>query len=124
MVYVDGFVLVVPKKNVKAYVRMAKEAGKLWTKYGATMYVETVGDELKPNTHGMKCLTFPQMVKLKKGENVWFSFVVYKSKAHRNAVNAKVMKDPVMCDPKNKDMKMPFDMKRMAFGGFKAMVEY
>ena len=72
----------------------------------------------------MKCLTFPQLAKTRPGETVVFSFIVYKSRAHRDAVNRKVMKDPVMTDPKNKDIKLPFDVKRMVYGGFKAKVEY
>ena len=120
MKYVDGFVLVVPKKKVEEYKKIAKKAGKIWKKYGALEYFECVGDDLNPK---WAKLTFPKMVKLKPSETVWFSFITYKSKAHRNAVNKKVMKDPFMTDPKNKDMAMPFDMNKMAYGGFKAMVE-
>lgn len=122
LVYVDGFVLVVPKKNVPAYKKMAQLGGKIWKKHGALQYFECLGDDLSPNMGGMEILTFPKLTKLKPTETVWFSFIVYKSKAHRNAVNSKVMKDPAMNDPKNKDMKMPFDMKRMSFGGFKSVI--
>lgn len=120
--YVDGFVLVVPKKKLAAYRRMAKEGANLWLKYGALDYKECVGDDLKPDMGGMKVLTFPQMTKLKPSETVVFSYITYKSRAHRDQVNAKVMKDPSMNDPKNKDKPMPFDMKRMAYGGFKVIV--
>ncbi len=101
---------------------MAQLGGKIWKKHGALQYFECLGDDLSPNMGGMEILTFPKLTKLKPTETVWFSFIVYKSKAHRNAVNSKVMKDPAMNDPKNKDMKMPFDMKRMSFGGFKSVI--
>lgn len=123
MKYIDGFVLPIPKKNLKAYRKMASAAGKVWRKYGALEYFECWGDDLNPKMAGMKVFTFPKMMKLKPGETAGFSFIVYKSKAHRDAVNAKVMKDPSMNDPKYKNIPMPFDMKRMAYGGFKAIVE-
>jgi uncharacterized protein YbaA (DUF1428 family) len=117
MPYVDGFVLAVPKKKVQAYRRMAQQAGKLWRKNGALEFRECVGDDLKV-TMGVP---FTRMAKLKRGETVFFSYIVYKSRAHRDRVNAKVMKDPSM---KNMDMKsMPFDVKRMAYGGFKVLVD-
>jgi len=118
MSYVDGFVLPVPKKNLATYRRMAQMAGKVWREHGALDYKECVGDDLK--VKGL--VSFPKMVKAKSGETVFFSYIVYKSKAHRNQVNAKVMKDPrlaKMCDPN----KMPFDVKRMAYGGFKVLVD-
>ena len=116
MSYVDGFLLPVPKKNLKAYRKMAALGKKLWMKYGAVDYKECVGDDLNPKWG----LPFPKVLKPKSGETVVFSYIVYKSKAHRNQVNAKVMKDPSMATmPKD----MPFDMKRMCFGGFKAIVE-
>jgi uncharacterized protein YbaA (DUF1428 family) len=118
MPYVDGFVIPVPKKNLAAYVRMAKKAGKIWREHGALEYRECVGDDLKVKWG----LIFPKLVRLKPGETVVFSWIVYKSKAHRNAVNAKVMADPrldKMMDPQ----KMPFDMKRLSYGGFKTVVE-
>lgn len=118
--YVDGFVLVVPKKNLAAYKKMAELGGKAWKKYGAIDYKECVADDMKPkHVH----FTFPKMVKTKPGEVVIFSYITYKSRAHRDQVNAKVMKDPMMNDPKYKDMPMPFDMKRFAYGGFKVMVD-
>ena len=115
--YVDGFVLPVPKKNLKAYLKMARWGGELWMKHGALEYHEAMGDDLK-TTFG---LPFTKLAKTRPGETVFFSWIVYKSKAHRDAVNARVMKDPAMgeCAPK----KMPFDVKRMAYGGFKILVE-
>jgi uncharacterized protein YbaA (DUF1428 family) len=117
--YVDGFVLVVPKKKVAEYRRMAQLGRKLWLKYGALDYKECIGDDLRP---ALATFTFPRMMKLKRGETVWFSFIVYKSRSHRDQVNAKVMKDPVMNDPKYKDAPMPMDMKRFAYGGFMVVV--
>jgi len=118
MRYVDGFVLPVPKKNVNAYVQMAKKASKIWREHGALDYKECVGDDL-----GVKVgVPFPRQMKLKPGETVVFAYIVYKSRAHRDRVNAKVMKDPRiagMCDPKA----MPFDCNRMVYGGFKVLVE-
>ena len=118
MTYVDGFVLPVPKKKLTLYRRIAQKAGKVWRDHGALDYKECAGDDLK-----VKGLTpFPRLARLKPGETVFFSYIVYKSKAHRNQVNAKVMKDPrlaEMMDPK----KMPFDLKRMAYGGFKVVVD-
>jgi len=121
--YVDGFVLSVPKKKLGEYRKMAAMMAKVIKKYGALDYMEGVGDDLDPDMMGMKFTKFPQMAKTKPGETVVFSFVVYKSRAHRDAVNAKMMKDPMMNDPKMKDKPMPFDMKRMAYGGFKTIVE-
>lgn len=118
MSYVDGFVMVVPKKNVAAYKKMARLGGKTWMKHGALRYMECMGDDL--DIKGLP-LTFPKLQKLKKNEVSFFSFIIYKSRAHRDAVNKKVMADPTM-DKAPK--KMPFDMKRMAWGGFKAMVEF
>lgn len=118
MRYVDGFVLVVPKKNLKAYVQMAQKASKIWREHGALEYRECVGDDLNIKMG----LPFPRLTKLKPNETVVFSWIVYKSRSHRDRVNAKVMKDPRlndMCDEKS----MPFDMKRMTFGGFKVVVE-
>ncbi len=116
--YIDGFVLPVPKKNLKAYRRMALKAGKIWREHGALDSKECVGDDLKV-TFGMP---FPRGIKTKPGETVVFSYIVYKSRAHRDKVNAKVMKDPRiggMCDPKD----MPFDCQRMLYGGFRTIVE-
>jgi uncharacterized protein YbaA (DUF1428 family) len=116
--YVDGFVIPVPKKNTEAYRRLARLAGKVWREHGALEYVECIADDVKKG----KWTSFPQAVKLKPGEAVWFSWIVYKSRKHRDQVLAKVMKDPRLAktmDPR----KMPFDGKRMFWGGFKAMVE-
>jgi uncharacterized protein YbaA (DUF1428 family) len=117
--YVDGFVLVVPKKNLRAYRLMARQAGKIWMRHGALAYVECVGDDLKTSWG----LPFPAMAKAKRNEVVVFSYVVYRSRAHRDQVNNKVMQDPLMRDPKLKDKPMPFDEKRMAYGGFKVIVD-
>jgi uncharacterized protein YbaA (DUF1428 family) len=117
MSYVDGFVVPVPKKNLAAYRRMAKLAGKIWREFGAIDYQEYVADDVKVGKH----TSFPQSVKLKPGEVVVFSWITYKSRAQRDRVNAKVMKDPrlaPMMDPKA----MPFDGKRLIYGGFKPLV--
>lgn len=116
--YVDGYVLVVPKKNVKAYTKLAKDAGKIWMKHGALEYKECIGDDL---THKWVTMSFKKMTNLKPTETVWFSFITYRSKAHRDQVNKKVMKDPFMSQDMSKSM--PFDMKHMAFGGFKVAVD-
>ena len=116
--YVDGFVVPVPKNNLAAYKRMSQKAGKLWKEFGALEYVECVADDVKPG----KWTSFPQSVKLKAGEVCVFSYIVYKSRGQRDKINAKVMKDPRMApmmDPK----KLPFDGKRMFWGGFKTIVE-
>ncbi len=115
--YVDGFVLPVPKRNLAAYRKLARMAGKIWREYGALEYVECVADDVKPG----KWTSFPQSVKLKPNEVVWFSYIVYKSRASRDRIMAKVMKDKRFAnmDPK----KMPFDGKRMFWGGFKTMVK-
>jgi uncharacterized protein YbaA (DUF1428 family) len=118
MRYVDGFVLVVPEKNLQTYRRIAQKAGKIWKEHGALQYVEAAGDDLDV-CMGMP---FPRRVRIKAGETVVFSWIVYKSRAHRNRVNAKVMKDPrlvEMMGPKA----MPFDIKRMSYGGFKMLVD-
>ena len=118
MHYFDGFVVPVPRKKLDAYRRMAKTASKVWREHGALEYVECIADDVKPG----KVTSFPQSVKLKPGETVVFAYVVYKSRAERDRVMAKVMKDPRlanMMDPK----KMPFDAKRMFWGGFKGLIE-
>jgi uncharacterized protein YbaA (DUF1428 family) len=118
MRYVDGFVLPVPKKKLQAYRRMSSKAGKIWREYGAIEYLECVGDDL--NVKGVK--TFPRQIKPKPGETVVFSWILFKSRAHRDRVNAKVISDPrlaKMMDPKA----MPFDAKRMVYGGFKVLVD-
>ena len=118
MKYVDGFVIPMPKKSLPAYVRMARKAAKIWREYGALDYKECAGDDLAVPFG----LPFPKQMKLKPGETVVFSYIVYKSRAHRDRVNAKVMADPRLkdaCDPKA----MPFDVKRMVYGGFKVVVD-
>jgi len=116
--YVDGFAIAVPRKNVAAYKRMANWGRKTWMKYGALQYFECIGDDLNvPKECGPG---FPKGMGAKPSETIMFAFIIYKSKAHRDAVNAKVMKDPGMA---NLPKKMPFDMKRFFFGGFKAIVE-
>ncbi|HUO82779.1 MAG TPA: DUF1428 domain-containing protein [Gammaproteobacteria bacterium] len=118
MSYVDGYVLAVPKKKVAAYRRMAMKAGKIWREHGALEFRECVADDVKPG----KLTSFPQSVKLKTNEVVVFSWIVFKSRAQRDRVNKKVMEDPRLKDMM--DVKaMPFDAKRMIYGGFKAIVE-
>ncbi len=115
MKYVDGYVLPVPKKNLKAYIRMARMGERMWRKHGALDYKECVGDDLNTKWG----IPFHRMMKLKPGETVVFSYIVFKSRAHRDRVNAKVMKEmEKMCEPKE----MPFDVKRMIYGGFKTLV--
>jgi uncharacterized protein YbaA (DUF1428 family) len=124
MKYVDGFVIVVPEKNLPAYRKMAEEAGKIWKKYGALEYIESFGEDLDPDVPAeMKGITFPQMAGAKPGETVVFSFILYNSRQHRDEVNAMVMKDPFMNPEKQKGQEMPFDMKRAAYGGFEVIVE-
>ncbi|MEH2510758.1 uncharacterized protein YbaA (DUF1428 family) [Nitrobacteraceae bacterium AZCC 1564] len=116
MQYVDGFIVAVPKKNLKAYQTLARKAGKVWKEYGALEYRECVAEDVKVG----KLTSFPRSVKLKPGETVIFSWITYKSRKHRDKVNAKVMKDPRITgmDPKT----MPFDGKRMIYGGFDTIV--
>lgn len=117
MQYVDGFVLPVPKKNLQAYRRIARKAGKVWVEHGALEFRECVADDVKVG----KLTSFPRSVKLKPKETVIFSWIVFKSRAHRDQVNAKVMKDPRLA--KMMDLKaMPFDAKRMIYGGFNVLV--
>lgn len=116
MAYVDGFVLVVPKKNRSAYKKMANDAKHMWMKRGAIDYKECRIDDAKNNTW---CMSFTQLVKPKKGEEVWFSYVVYKNKKDRVRINKEVQAGMEEWQKKNKKkMEMPFDMKRMAYGGF------
>lgn len=120
--YVDGFVLVISKDKIGEYKKMAKMGAKIWKKHGALDYKECVGEDLRPKSMpGMKPL-FPVMTKLKPSETVIFSFIVFKSRKHRDQVNAKVMGDPAMSEGWE-DKPMPFDMKRMAYGGFEVLVD-
>jgi uncharacterized protein YbaA (DUF1428 family) len=117
MSYVDGYVLPVPRKNVKAYRKIAAIAGKVWREHGALEYKECVGDDLQT-----KCgYPFARTVKAKPGETVVFSYIVFRSRSHRDAVNSKVMKDPRIAESMHKTM--PFDIKRMAYAGFKTLVD-
>ncbi|UVT14915.1 MAG: DUF1428 domain-containing protein [Nitrospira sp.] len=116
--YVDGFVLPVPKKKLNAYRRLAQKAGQIWREHGALDYKECVGDDLNIKMG----VPFPRQMRSKPGETIVFAYILYKSRAHRDRVNAKVMKDPRvanMCDPKD----MPFDCERMVYGGFKVLVD-
>lgn len=118
MAYVDGFVLPVPRRYLEAYRRIARTAGRVWREHGALEYRECVGDDLKVK----KVVQFPKSVRAKAGETVVLAWIVFKSRAHRDRVNARVMKDPriaKMMEPKA----MPFDHKRMVYGGFKILVE-
>ena len=117
MAYVDGYVLPVPKKHLEAYRRLAKIAGKIWREHGALEYRECVGEDLDVKM----LLPFPRAMKIKKGETVVFSWIVFKSRAQRDRVNAKVWKDPRL-SASMKDQPMPFDVKRMMYGGFKVLV--
>lgn len=118
MSYVDGFVVPVPKKKLKAYRNMAAKAGKIWREYGATAFYECAADDVSKG----KRTSFPRSVKLKSSETVIFSFIIYRSRAERDRINAKVMKDPRLAKMMNvKDV--PFDMKRMIYGGFKTIVK-
>ena len=117
MKYIDGFVLPVPKKNLKAYAKISKIAGKVWKKHGALEYRECVGEDLDINFG----IPFPKLLSPKKGETIVFSWILYKSRAHRDRVNAKVMKDPRMTSMCM--TKMPFDCNRMHMGGFEVFVD-
>lgn len=119
MPYVDGFVIPLPKKNVEAYRRMARMGARIWKEYGALEYYECVGDDLAAKWG----LGFRRLAKLKPSETVVFSWIVYKSRAHRDRVNARVMKDPRM-SPEHMKQSVPFDVKRFAFGGFKVLVSW
>ena len=119
MAYVDGFLLAVPRRKVADYRRIARAAGKIWMEFGALDYRECVGDDVRSKS----AAPFRKAIRLKPGEAVVFSWIVYKSKGHRNRVNAKIMKDPrikAMMDSSNRVV----DMKRMAYGGFKSIVSF
>ncbi len=114
--------MVVPTKNLKAYKKMAVEGGQTWMKHGALQYMECIGDDMK-TSEAMGGLPFPKMTSAKKGETIVFSFIVYKNKKHRDAVNKKVHKEFEKAYADQKDFKMPFDTKRVAFGGFDVIVD-
>ena len=120
MAYIDGFLVPVPRKHMAAYLNLSRKAGRVWRDHGALEYRESVGDDLKVG--GNMGIPFTRAARVKAGEIPVFSWIVYKSRAHRDAVNKKVMKDPrlaKMMDPRS----MPFDVKRMAYGGFKVRVD-
>ena len=117
MPYVDGFVIALPRRKLSLYKRISRQAGKIWKKHGALEYRECAGDDLKQKMG----VPFPRLAKAKSGETVVFSWIVYKSRGHRDRVNGKVMKDPRM--ERMMKVPMPFDMKRMAYGGFKVIVD-
>jgi len=119
MQYVDGFIVPVPKKKLAAYRALARKAGKIWREHGALEYRECVAEDVKPG----KLTSFPQSVKLKPQETVVFSWIVYKSRAQRDRVNAKVMKDPRLADMMDAK-KLPFDGKRMIYGGFEMILKF
>lgn len=122
--YVDGFVLVVPKNKVAVYKKMAQEGRDMWMKYGALSYFECIGDDLKTkDMRGGKPLEFTRLAKAKPNETVWFSFIVFKSKKHRDEVNKKVMDEMSEKYKDQKDFVMPFDTKRISYGGFEVVVE-
>lgn len=113
--YIDGFVVPVPKANIQAYREMATRAGKVWREYGALEFHECVADDVKPG----EVTSFPQSVNLKPDETVFFSWIVYESREQRDRINEMVLKDPRLTQPKDS----PFDMKRMVFGGFESVVD-
>ncbi|KAB2945881.1 MAG: RNA signal recognition particle 4.5S RNA [Candidatus Methanoperedens nitroreducens] len=122
--YIDGFVLVVPKDKIAEYKKMAEEGASVWMRYGALEYMECMGEDLViKDMDGMKPLAFTEMAKAKPNETVWFSFIVYKSRKHRDEVNTKVMEEMNKQKEKYKDVSMPFDMERFAYGGFEVVVE-
>ena len=118
MAYVDGFVVPVPKNKLDAYQRMARKAGKIWIEHGALQFRECVAEDVKPG----EVTSFPQSVQLKRGETVFFSYIVFRSRAQRDRVNAKVMKDPRL-EAMMEAGEMPFDAKRMIYGGFEVLVD-
>lgn len=123
--YVDGFVLTIPKKNTKAYVKMAQEASRVWKKFGALEYYECMGEDLKPKPgpDGIAPRSFIKTAEASGSDTVWFSFIVYKNRAHRDAVNKKVMAYFSKKYAGKEDTAMPFDMQKMSYGGFRAMVK-
>lgn len=123
MTYIDGFVIKFPAKNFAAYKKMALLGRKIWMKHGALQYVEAIGDDLGPAPTGPSSKIFTKLTKAKPDDVVLFSFIVFKNKAHRDRVNKKVMADPAMNDPQWQNQPMPFEMKDMSYGGFKAFVE-
>lgn len=126
MRYVDGFLIVVPADKLDAYRAMAEEGRDVWMKHGALDYKECVGDDLTPQMDGMdgmETLSFPTLTKLAADERLIFAFIVFKSREHRDEVNAKVMSDPAMSPEVMKEKPMPFEMKRFSYGGFEVLVD-
>ena len=124
MPYVDGYVIPLPKRSVAAYRRMAQKAGKVWKEYGALEVRECVADQLTVDDgFGHKVSPFPRITKLKRGETIVFSWILFRSRAHRDHVNARVLRDPRIAATMTDTAKMPFDVKRMAYGGFKTIVD-
>ena len=122
--YLDGFVFVVPKDKIAEYKKMAEEGARIWMRYGALEYMECMGEDLiTRKMDGMKPLAFTEMAKAKPDETVWFSFIVYQSRQHRDEVYIKVMEEMKKQKEKYKDVSMPFDMERFAYGGFEVVVE-
>ena len=122
--YVEGFVFVVSKDKIEEYQKVAEAGKEMWMKYGALEYMECVGEDLDPKEMGgMKSLAFTELAKAGPNETVWFSFIVYESKKRRDEINAKVMEEMNKQAEENKDFPMPFDMRRMAVGGFEVKVE-
>jgi uncharacterized protein YbaA (DUF1428 family) len=119
MAYVDGFVVPLPQKNKEAYRDMAQKCGTIWREHGALQFRECIAEDVKPG----KLTSFPQSVNLEEGETVIFSWIVYESRAHRDEVNEKVMKDPRMAEMMAPGADMPFDGKRMIYGGFEVLVD-
>ena len=119
MSYVDGFVIAIPKKNIAMYKRIASKAGKVWRDHGAVQYMECIADDLSTKMG----FPFPKATRLKPTETVVFSWIVFKSRAHRDRVNAKVMKDPRIAEMMKPGSPQPFDIKRMTYGGFKVLVD-
>lgn len=130
--YVDGFVLAIKKDKLDAYKKMATLGGKVWMKHGALAYYECMGEDMTPNQMQMsdehsdmgKMMTFPEMLKTSEEEVPVFSFIVFKSREHRDEVNAKVMADPEMSPEQFDTMEMPLDMNRIAYGGFQSFVDH
>ena len=122
MSYVDGFVIAVPKKNLDLYKKDARFGKKIWMKHGALQYFECMADDVEPQGD-FKMVSFPKLVKAKPDETIIFSFIIYKNRKHRDAVNKKVMSSPEMNDPKQANREMPFKMNRFSYGGFQGFVE-
>ena len=121
--YVDGFVLPVPEDSIDAYRELAEAAGEIWMDHGALAYFEGVGDDLTPDTGDVSLRTFPALANAADGESVIFAFILYESRDHRDRVNRRVMDDPAMAGPMP-EAELPFEMERMAHGGFRSLVNF